>query len=216
MMRYLAAILLFFSCSVKQPDKFQFSTYPENTDSLSQRKFEWESKILNLSSLNKGVDSLEIRIWPWEAFDHFVSCFVFKADNEGWRGYHYFSNTIIQNDPATGMKLSFRDKYGLGDSVLLVKQITPSCGWKKFSDSLAFFKIYQLPTQSLIKDFKYHGILDGDGLSFEIATDTSYRSITYSNPRYYDYEECNMVQSFWDMMQRQLGNDYCWPRCNWH
>ena len=94
----------------------------------------------------------------------------------------------------------------------MVKQIVPACGWQKFSDSLEHFKIRTLPTQVLIKDFEHKVIMDGDGVSLEIATIKSYRRLSYSNPSSYEYKECKLIEEFMQMLKRQLGNDYSWPK----
>lgn len=209
----LLVMIISFCCNVRKEADHQnnFESYPQISDSLSGELFVKQSgKLFNLPALSGGVDSLEIRIWPMDVFDLRRQIFIFKIDTAGWHGYHYFSYTlpVIDQD---GKTMIFSDNKKVGDSVFLVKEIFPVCGWEKFSDSVNFFSIKTLPTQSLIKDFKYNPIRDGGGISIEIATRKSYRFILYDNPGVYSYEECKKIIGFKKMLERQLGSDYSWP-----
>jgi hypothetical protein len=211
-------VIMNFSCNsgqeVSSGKNLEF--YPQDSDFLSNKESflkerNRDNSLFNLPTLLNGIkDSIEIRIWPSDAFDFQKHVFIFKIDSSGWHGYNYFSYTlpVIDQD---GKKMKFADIKKVGDSVFLVKQIIPICGWKKFADSLNFFKIRTLPTQSLIENFKPAIIRDGSWVSFEIATNKSYRFITYDNPEDYIYEECRRITAFMQMLKRQLGNDYSWP-----
>ena len=173
---------------------------------------ELDNQIFNLPTLFKGSqDSLEIRIWPLETFDVWKQVFIFKIDNNGWHGYHYFSYTLPIID-ADGKIMTFTDIKKIGDSVFMVKEIFPIYGWKNFSDSINFFRIKTLPTQSLINNFKFIPIRDGSGVNIEIATNKSYRFIVYENPEIYENEECKKISEFMKMLKRQLGTNYDWPK----
>ena len=200
-----------------QNPKVDFEFYPLIPDTASYKKTflkekSDENKIFNLPDLFYGSkDSLEIRIWPWVAFDWFKNGLIFKFDGSNWVGYHYNSYTLPLIDQ-DGNKMIFTDLKKIGDSVFLVKQIYPICGWQKFSDSLEHFKIRTLPTQEQIKDFEQKGIRDGDAVMLEIATIKSYRRLYYSNPSSYLYEECKSIDGFMQMLRRQFGNDLTWPK----
>jgi hypothetical protein len=167
-------------------------------------------KIYNLPILTKGTnDSLIIRFWPWEAFELWSNMFEFRLDSNGWKGYHYCSYTFPDQD---GEIIHVDGNEKFGDSVFIAKQITPKCGWEKFYDSIKLFKLRTLPTQKLLKDFQEQGIRDGNGVDFEIATKNSYRWIQYNNPNDCSYQECKSIAQLTEMIVRQLGNDYSWPR----
>jgi hypothetical protein len=186
-----------------------FESYPNICDSLKRKWLYGKlNEIFNLSAGTK--DPLEIRIWPLGVFDCQRCVFVFKIDTAGWHGYHYFSYTLPLGDQE-GKKVTFSDTQKVGDSAFLVKEMVPVCGWKKFSDSLHFFSIRNLPTQPLIKNFKYKPVLDGGDISIEIATPKSYRFILYNNPEIYSYDECKKITGFMEMLGRQLGSNYSWP-----
>jgi hypothetical protein len=221
-MRIILLLFLFaiFSCQNKQnsqdsEDNFEF--YPPNPDIAVYKKQFLEERIeantiFNLPDLFKGSkDSIEIRIWPWEAFDWFKDVIIFKLDSTGWRGFHYNSLTTPLKD-YDGQIIRYSGEKEIGDSVFVVKEIIPKCGWIKLTDSINFFQIKTLPTQMLIKNFIYNVIRDGDDINIEVATKKFYRLISYDNPESYTYNECRKVSEFIRMLQRQFGNDYYWPR----
>lgn len=213
-MRILTPIFLVAvaACTSGSVQKRFFTVYPAKSSTYDSFYFNYitQSNIFNLSSLSKGVDSFEIRIWPWDAFQIGREVFIFKVDSNGWLGYHYFSNTLPIDRP-DGTKLELADNFRLGKNVLVVKKLAPICGWEKFVDSINTLHLASLPVQDSIKDFKRKGHTDGDGYLLEIATPVSYRQIYYDVPEWYDYDECKRLMRFADLLQRQLGDDFRWP-----
>ena len=132
-----------------------------------------------------------IRFWPWEAFQPFENMLEFRLDSNGWKGHHYCSYTVFTGEGFQYIK----GHEDLGDSVLIVKQIIPKCGWNKFSDSLTFFQLRSLPTQKFIKNFQYQAILDGDGFQFEIATKTPIAGLTIVIPVLIHIKNANKLKS---------------------
>ena len=217
-MRIVFAILsiaILSNCNEEKAAITQFEFYPNIPDSAGEKaRFIKEriesSRRYNLAELTNGTaDSIVIRVWPWEAFEPWSTMFEFRLDTNGWKGFNYCSYTFPNQD---GAIVHYNGHGKLGDSVFLVKQIKPKCGWDKFYDSILFFQIRTLPTQSLIKNFDRKLILDGDAIAFEIATKNSYRGIFYSNPGSYQYKECQLIDEFTGMLIRQFGDDYYWPR----
>jgi hypothetical protein len=185
---------------------------PIHRSLIQYRRSCLRSRVKNYSTFPRshGVDSLEIRIWPIDTFNWRKEVFVFRVDAAGWHGYHYFSYTVPVTDQ-DGKAMIFSDNKKVGDSVFLVKEIMPFCSWQKFSDSINFFSLSTLPTQSLIENFKIHPLTDGDGVDIEIGTNKSYRFMSYDNPGIYTYEECKKITGFMKMLERQLGKNYFWP-----
>ena len=185
-----------------------FDFYPPIPDSADLKNRFIKGRVAiaqryNLPTLTAGTnDSLVVRFWPWFAFEPYENMFEFRLDNNGWKGFHYHAI-----DETGDSKL----KQNFGDSVFMVKSIIPKCGWDKFYDSLDFFELRSLPTESLIKDFKEKRMLDGYAYSFEIATNNSYRWIHYANPNAYPYKECMQILKIVGLFRRQFGNDYFWP-----
>jgi len=205
---------LFIGCNQEKTTVSNFESYPDTTtinkNSFYKQRIDLLTSIYNLSTITKGAnDSLIIRFWPWEAFELWSNMFEFRLDSNGWKGHHYCSFTFPGQD---GKIFHVDGNEKFGDSVFIVKQITPKCGWDKFYDSIKIFQLRSLPTQDSIKNFKRQVIRDGEGLSFEIATKDSYRWIEYSNPGYLKCQECDTIDSLRKMVIRQFGDDYFWPK----
>jgi len=212
----LFALFLLISCKTKTKQSVRFDFYPPLPDtSENKRRFlkedAKENAFFNLTTLTQGVDSFEFRIRYVNSFDDSKDLLVFKCSKKQWQGFHYFSYPVSLKD-FDGHDSTFINKKKFGDSVFLAKTIIPKCRWEKFSDSIRFYQISSLPTQSLIKNFKDHPVLDGGGVEIEIATKNSFRYLFYWTPDVYDYAECKKVIRFLEMLARQLGNDYLWPR----
>jgi hypothetical protein len=208
---FLFWIILFTNCKQENTSVSKFEFYPTaiipNIDSFYKERIDTLTLIYNLNRLVTGTnDSLVIRFWPRYAFRPFESMFEFRLDSNSWRGHHYCSYTVFTGESFQYMK---GHEY-LGDSVFVVKNITPKCGWNKFYDSILFFQLKTLPTQALIKNFNYKAFLDGYALDFEIANRNSYRWLHYSNPDSYSYKECQLIDEFERMLIRQF--DYFWLR----
>ena len=212
---FLLTIVFFTGCKQEKASVTKFDFYPPFSDSTFNKNdfIEWRMRnirLFNLPALFSGVnDSIVIRFWPWEAFEFWSNMFEFRLDSNGWKGYHYCSYSFPKRN---GRIFHISGHEKLGDSVFVVKQFIPKCGWDKFYDSLVFFQLRTLPTQALIKNFKFRGIMDGDGVEFEIATKNSYRCIGYDNPSSYSYKECQQIEELIYMFRRQFGSDYYWPK----
>ena len=214
MRKYVLIFLVFFiSCRQHKAEKEPVDFYPLVADSLRVKMLQGEinaAQLFNLPVIYKGVDSLEIRVRYWDAFGLGINLYVLKVDSLGWKGYHYNSYTQFHRKD-DGTEMRYKDRYQIGDSVYIVKNFTPLCGWGKFTDTLSSFKLTQLPTQALIKNFAPIRILDGDGYTIEIATPGSYRQLIYATPELYEYEECKTISKFIAFLRRQMGKDYDWP-----
>src|SRR5262245_10440643 len=131
----LIVLAINFCCNNRKETDLQnqFESYPQPFDSLSRQEqllIQENCKIFNLPDLSSGVkNSVEIRVWPMDAFYFWKQVFVFKVDTTGWHGYHYFSYTVPIIDQE-GKTMIFSDSKKAGDSVFLVKEIVPGCGWR--------------------------------------------------------------------------------------
>jgi hypothetical protein len=186
---------------------------------ISQAEFSYQSaaenwlansKYFNLSNLSNETNSIELRIWPKGAFKYDRDVFVFQK-RESWKGYHYYSYTmpILNSD---GIKVKFKDRLKLGDSVFLVREVTPICGWHLFEDTLHYFDVENMQTQDSIPGLIGHTVRDGDGYAIEFAKPNSYRLIHYSNADAYSDSSNKRFNAFIQFMKRQLGTNYDWPK----
>jgi len=208
---FLLLIVILVSCKQKRNLVPAFESYPNTStiDENSLYRISLLTSFFNLPTISNGVsDSLAIRFWPKEAFEPFDNMFEFRLDMNSWKGYHYCAYSFLNQDGVINHPYGYEN---FGDSVFVVKKITPKCGWDKFYDSLTYFQLKKLPTQKLIENFEPRVSRDGRSFDFEIATKNSYRLIGYNNPDSYSYNECQQIEQLVNMFRRQLGDDYYWP-----
>lgn len=125
-----------------------------------------EQKIhqLGLESLEKGYDSLQIRVW----FDYSMAktkhLVVLKRNHGQWDGRLYTMQTAW---------------YGDTDSMTIVRhtvrKVVPEMGWNNFTSKLFDQNITTLPEGE-------DGGMDGVTYNIEIATKKSYRHYKYWSP----------------------------------
>ena len=158
------------------------------------------------------LDSTEIRIWPIQYFD-FAKRVIILKKNKYWKGYLYYSYTspVVDQD---GTKVQMKDNFHIGDSVFVVKEFAPICGWMSFGDSVRNLIFENLPTQDSIPGFERKGIRDGNLFVIEISHLNSYKVVRYSNPSAYIDSTNRKFIAFLEMIKRQLGVNYNWPGKN--
>lgn len=207
-------VLFLMACSCPKEKKQVFSFYPPSMDSTESKfllsELDKTAQLFNVPVLYKGVDSFELRITRYSAFEWSSNFVDFTVERNGWKGYHYDAYSMPFSLP-DGAIVRHDDYRGVGDSVFLVKKMVPLCGWVKFIDTLMSYRPDTLPTQHLIKNFISKGYLDGYGYNIEVATAHSYRFLNYYMPDLYQYNECKAISSIISLMQRQFADSYYWP-----
>jgi hypothetical protein len=145
-------------------------------DSLPHTEFDYNkyrASMLNLSSLDKGVDSFEIRIWV-SSMTIPGNLVILKFDQNQWVAYKYL---YYAKDDAI-------------DSMFTYKILVPS----KIDTVISYInkeKILELPSQSEIPNFNDR-IADGQTCNIEIAGKNFYKSLTYHCPEHYAHEPNNV------------------------
>jgi len=143
---------------------------PLFAETINQR-----AKEANLSSLKlspSSADDLEFRVWvgfgkkPLEGF-------VVRRNKGQWEGT--FLESINQTTkPPYRIKLS-----------------KPKFSWDKFWNQLVDFGILTLPDSSQLKGEK--DVEDGTSYIIEIKKDGNYRTYSYLNPDYQDWQEAKQI-----------------------
>lgn len=216
-MRYLLFIFFpFLACKNNSSNEKAFSyDVPSEIGSMNQKYFLESEKnfydLLGLKSLEKGTDSFEIRISILPGIIVGLDIFSIKKDSTGWSGKHiYFQDKKVVHDYLGETRYQLFNSEV--DSFWMGKPFTPICGWAKFIDSLNYYKLNTIRDQSLIEGCNFGG-LDGETAVIELATKTSYKYISHWISGNSKCDEFVRFKSFIQMMQRQLGIDYCWPNC---
>jgi hypothetical protein len=184
-------ILCIFSCqnsNLESSKKKPFIRYVTDTskthrpDYLSIELLNLSSE-LNLSKIDYGVDSFEMRIWISGIFRE-KDLYIIKIDSSGLypSQIRYYDRYPHQEEKRFDEKIpeilmmvvdsfkSYRVEY----------RITSS----KFIDSLKEMEIINIPSQEEIPGFTGN-VADGLGVTFEIATNEYYKRFSYHCPAYY-------------------------------
>lgn len=134
-------------------------------------------KLLRLSSLEKGFDSIQIRInYACVMGDEMLVILTNKHNK--WSAeiskltYHY----NYTNEETGGV---------LDSMSRTIKYCTPESGWRNFINKLFELKILSIEDNYKIPGFYYAMPTDGCGIVIEIATKNVYRFYSYDNPDMY-------------------------------
>jgi len=166
---------------------------------------------IGLKQLDKGTDSFEIRISMGYGIIAGLDIFSIRKDSSGWSGRHiYFQDTKFKQDYLG--EIRYETLNTEVDSFWIAKPFKPICGWIKFIDSLNYYSLYTIRDQSQIEGCKLGG-LDGTTAIIELSTKNSYKYISHWISGNSTCNEFVRFKNFIEMMERQLGMDYCWPRC---
>jgi hypothetical protein len=125
---------------------------------------------LRLESLEKGFDSVQVRIWygcPLGPGDLLI---ILKNSKSKWE--------------AEVCKIAYPQTWKhWGDSIARITfKGSPKSGWTKFINQLFDLSILTLPDEKQLKNLHYGIPTDGCWVEVEIATKNSYRQYGYGNP----------------------------------
>jgi hypothetical protein len=154
---------------------FDFSVNKKGVfDTLDWYYLKEFEKHLELPSLEKGFDSIQIRIDFDCVRNTRESLVILTNDGKGWMAelsnvhYHYSENMKV-------------------DSITReVINAIPKSGWINFINELFDLKILTIEDNYKIPGFEYSVPNDGCGIGIEVATKNVYRFYSYDNPSLYD------------------------------
>ena len=180
---------------------FDFPFEDGKLDTAALGYLRWQEKCLNLPTLQKGFDSIQIRIWYGCALggDRLVS--------------------LIHNGKNWKAELSNLTRHGGGEegSAGYIDSLTrdieyknPKSGWIQLIDSLFDLKILTLPNDYDIPDFRLVQPMDGCGVGFEISTKNAYRFYTYANPQFDNYWQVKNVLQIIKLLSTEFNLSE-WP-----
>jgi len=135
-------------------------------------------KSLGLQMLEKGFDSIQIRLWYGGAMVG-QRLVILTNKNKKWNAEISKIITEVRPGFEDTLNVDFWDQYYLERTI---EYKTPKSGWNNFIKKLFNLHILSLPDQENIEDFKEESIMDGVGVTVEIATKKVYRLYNLSNP----------------------------------
>ena len=129
--------------------------------------------MLNLSPIDKGVDSFELRIWVTSMMIP-AHRTILKFDQDKWAAYDYW---YYPNDK-------------LVDSMTVYNKPAPN-EIEKLVSFLEKKEVLELPSQFAIPNFQ-DNIADGQSCTIEISTKHFYKALQYRCPEHYSGEPNNV------------------------
>lgn len=175
--------MLIVSCKQKESKqkKIPFAKYPVvpcNDTSYINSFIKPSEKYLNLSLLENGVDSFEMRLYINRSFDVITELFLIKATKDSLIKSHYYYKPMLRISPDGTMGYN-KPNFSLMSTFNFKDSDT------SFLSLLNDTKIDTLPTEGLTKNLQ-GGCTDGETYFVEMANKKSYRAILYSTPHCYN------------------------------
>lgn len=139
----------------------------------------WTTRLsiaLNLPTINRGVDSFELRLWSSLSITDIRNVIILRFSGGRWHctESQYWVETI--------------DEMGVNSALsadsIQTKKVLPAIPYKDLLDSIKHYEIWNIPTQQDIPDF-VDRTADGMTYTLEIAQPHKYYSVTYRNPQAY-------------------------------
>ncbi|HMU46025.1 MAG TPA: hypothetical protein PKC72_06635 [Chitinophagaceae bacterium] len=147
------------------------SYFTNDIDSFQYHSKKNYEKWLRLKSLEKGIDSIEIRISHGCALESRWWMIIFNHDKHKWVAEIFL----------------VKDRFNLVEEKIdsasrTIKYDKPKSGWVNFINKLFELKLLTIEHETIIPKKEYNSPADGCGISFEVATKNSYRHYSYNNP----------------------------------
>lgn len=186
---------------------FEFPKRDRIGDSFWYMRKESFEKSLGLHSLEKGFDSIQIRLW-YEDFSIGERLIILSNSNKGWKAE--VSTISIDDNP------NFKgDEIERANADFLIKYIVtrtieskmPKSGWDKFIRKLFNLNILTLPDEGKVTAIDQGGGTDGWSITVEIATKKVYRYYGYSNPDFFyrNAEEARNINHILVLIDEEFG-----------
>jgi hypothetical protein len=172
----LLVILIVASCnSNSRINQIAFKNL--TTDTFFRGLHSSETLALNLSQIDEGVDSFELRVWHGISIVRPKYLIILKYKDSRW----------ILNE--TTYWVSYNWKNGSPESAILdslkTKSLPIQPSISKIAESIINFRLDTFPSQSEIPGF-VNNVADGFFYDIELATSKYYKYIIYHNPNRYN------------------------------
>ena len=160
---------------------------------------------LSLPKIEKGVDSLEIRLWSKVEVTNGGNVLEIRKINNKWTcsDYSYIETQHIKRHEISD-DISFFTNFTI--DTFWVKKIEPKTGWKDFFEKLQAKKAFELPDQRTIKGWD-NNVSDGISYLFEFSTKNNYRYFSYNCPDIYEkkFIECKRMTQILEIFNSEFG-----------
>lgn len=163
---------------------YDFPKVNRELDSLRYNQKRFLERGLGLESLEKGFDSIQIRIQYGGPMIGDRLVILSNKDNK-WNA----EISKLGSRPNPDYKGEAMTNYWEGFIPTRTIEIkTPKSGWEQFISELFKLKILSIEDESKIEGYKFGVVNDGCGVIIEIATKNVYRWYEMEQPDYFYYD----------------------------
>ena len=172
---------------------------------------------LNIKSIEKGVDSLEIRIWTLAGTARGGEVYIIRKSRYKWNCYHYwFIERVSASGNRNNQGYSFEELSTAGLDTFWIKKEVPRSGWNRFISKLDNSEIYRLESYDDVS-IEVREKINTYSFIIEYAMKNKYRLFWYNcSDVYRDCEKCRqmmgvlrLVDNEFNFSNSLLGNYRC-------
>ncbi|HJX72414.1 MAG TPA: hypothetical protein VJ346_10690 [Bacteroidales bacterium] len=172
---------------------------------------------LNIKSIEKGVDTLEIRLWAMAGTAKGGEVYIIRKSKYKWNCYHYWfieRLPVAQNPEKKAY--SFEEMANTGLDTFWIKKEEPRSGWDRFISKLNATELYKLESYEDVSSEVVEKI-NTYSFMIEYAMKNKYRLFWYNcSDIYKDCHQCRQmmgifgtVDSEFNFSNSLLGNNRC-------
>lgn len=201
---YLLMCVLFINNSCTQYKK---ADYSEKSDKLRIIKIipknknggeyypyklvQRETKRIGLNFLDKGYDSIFIRLWY--VMTPKLQVIDLKKSDGIWKAESHNMQLDLINDTIQIVNVKSNPAF-------------PKSGWESFTTKLFSKNILNLPDDSEKKDYNLNSATDASFVIVEIATKNKYKIYSYTEPFVHlEFPEAKLMANIMNFIEQELG-----------
>ena len=165
-------------------------SYKEEQDYLGRKRLLCEK--LAMYDIEKGTDSLELRIWYIPSMWDPSILYILKGKGSKWTLFHYqiYLHTSTSEDHRFDDPVVEYFRNPLVDSVSMESLKPQKMDWQTYTTNLKLDSLWDLKTESSIKG-KTFAVLDGHRYLLEINEKGKYKYLFYTMPEHFQKKELN-------------------------
>lgn len=165
-------------------------SYRNEQDYLNRKKTICER--LALYDIEKGADSLELRLWYIPSFWDPSIMYLLKVKDSRWTLFHYqiYLHTSTSEDHQYNDPVIEYFNNPIIDSVAMESLRPQNTDWNTYIVSLQLDSLWNLQTESSIKG-KTFSMLDGHRYILEFKKNRTYKYLFYTTPEFFQTKEEN-------------------------
>lgn len=200
---FISTCILVINNSCTQPKEPVFSekvdkqemtkTIPKNKygDYYPYKMVQANTKRIGLNFLDKGYDSIFIRLWYVYRFS--LQVVDLKKSEAVWKAEFHNMQLDLINDTIQPVNIKSNPAF-------------PKSGWENFTGKLFALNVLNLPDDLEIKDYHLNGAMDASFVTVEIATKSKYRIYSYTEPYVHlEFPEAKSMENIIKLIDEELG-----------